>query len=183
MNASNGEQHLDGNVLKGCWTNTCSWRSTIMELCWGGCVAVCSMRGGALVWLYCLDSSKGICWCWEKTGWWKFSSWCREVCTAGLSRCPHWRRTGGLGHTHTQIVSTYSAYVCFLWTQNDDGHHTFSWGAEGWCKAPRWPSSGLRGLLMATYSLLLPMVAFVTSYERVTPAWAGGTRSARGTCV
>lgn len=83
----------------------------MMELCWGGCVAVCSMRGGALVWLYCLDSSKGICWCWEKTGWWKFSSRCREVCTAGLSSCPHWRRTGGLGHKHTQIVNTYSAYV------------------------------------------------------------------------
>lgn len=26
---------------------------------------------------------------------------------------------------------------------------------------------------MAAYSLLLPMVAFVTSYERVTPAWGG----------
>lgn len=66
------------------------------------------------------------------------------------------------------------------WT--DRGVHlTFSWGAEGWYKAPRWPSSGLRGLLMAAYSLLLPMVAFVTSYGRVTPGV--GTSSERGTWV
>lgn len=76
---------------------TWSCRSTMMGLCWGRWAAGWSMRGGVLVWLYCLDSSKGTCWwCWEKSRWWKFSSWTRELCSTGLSRLPHCRLTGGL---------------------------------------------------------------------------------------
>lgn len=79
------------------WYVTCSCRSTMMGLCWGRWAAGWSMRGAVLVWLYCLDSSKGTCWwCCEKSRWWKFSSWTGEVCSTGLSRLPHCRLTGGL---------------------------------------------------------------------------------------
>lgn len=77
----------------------CIWscRSTMMGLCCGRWAAGWSMRGAVLVWLYCLDSSKGTCWwCWEKSRWWKFSSWTRALCRTGLSLLPHWRLTCGL---------------------------------------------------------------------------------------
>lgn len=76
---------------------TWSCRSTMMGLCWGRCAAGWSMRGAVLVWLYCLDSSKATCWwCWEKSRWWKVSSWTRELSSTGLSRLPHWCLSGGL---------------------------------------------------------------------------------------
>lgn len=84
------------NYPSGC-SVTWSCRSTMMGLCWGRWAAGWSMRGGVLVWLYCLDSSKGTCWwCWEKSKWWKFSSWTRELSSTGLSRLPQWCLSGGL---------------------------------------------------------------------------------------
>ena len=77
-----------------------------MGLCWDRWAAGWSMRGAVLVWLYCLDSSKGACWwCWEKSSWWKFSSWTGEVCSTGLSRLPHWCLTGGLRVAQKQNVN------------------------------------------------------------------------------
>lgn len=87
---------------------TWSCRSTMMGLCWGRCAAGWSMRGAVLVWLYCLDSSKATCWwCWEKSRWWKVSSWTRELSSTGLSRLPHWCLSGGLQqNTQKGIVAT-----------------------------------------------------------------------------
>lgn len=184
-----------------------------MGLCWGRWAAGWSMRGAVLVWLYCLDSSKGTCWwCWEKSRWWKFSSWTGEVCSTGLSRLPHWRLIGGLyvhigkkQNNNKWLLQTLSTLYEGIWSeivletiwhawcktilQNNSKQQswkerqgwefTFSWGALGRCRALQGTSSGLRGLLVAAYLLLFPMVALVTSCRRVTlwerKSYSGGT--------
>lgn len=65
------------------------------------------------------------------------------------------------------------------WKERQGWEFTFSWGALGRCRALQGTSSGLRGLLVAAYLLLFPMVALVTSCRRVTlwerKSYSGGT--------
>lgn len=189
---------------------TWSCRSTMMGLWWGREAAGWSMRGGVLVWLYCLDSSKGTCgWCWEKIRWWKFSSWTRELNSTGLSRLPQWCLSGGLERhtgkekgktvsTAAQLASTGFQWLSRQTSQNPthiyfgtlhllqkkkerkkninenstfrrwDWIFTFSWDALERCRALQGIALDLRGLLVAAYLLLFPMVALVTSCKRVT---------------
>lgn len=60
--------------------------------------------------------------------------------------------------------------------------HTFSWGARVRCRAPRWSSSGLRGLLAAAYSKLFPMVALGMLW-RTSCSHGRGSTGAQGTLV